>query len=67
MIDDRQLFDIKNIISSYFSLLKKANTISESSVLHFDLSIEATVCKEMMTQAFHEARGAHLINPGGFF
>jgi hypothetical protein len=27
LIDDRQLFDIKNITSSYFSLLKKANTI----------------------------------------
>ncbi len=48
LIDDRQLFDIKNIISSYFALLNKANTISESSVLHFDLSIEATVCKEMI-------------------
>ena len=48
VLDERQLRYIRNVLKSYFALLKKPNTHVESSVLHFDLSISVSICIEMI-------------------
>lgn len=48
LLDESQLRYISNVLKSYFALLKKRYVHVESSVLHFDLSINAPVCREMI-------------------
>ena len=47
ILDERQLSYLTNILKSYFALQKKYALI-ESSVLHFDLSINTSLCKQMI-------------------
>ena len=39
---------ISNVLKSYFALLKKSHAHIESSTLHFDLSINASIRREMI-------------------
>ena len=47
ILDERQLSYLSNILKSYFALQKNYARI-ESSVLHFDFSINTSLCKQMI-------------------
>ena len=47
ILDERQLSYLSNILKSYFALQKNYTHI-ESSVLHFDFSINTSLCKQMI-------------------
>ncbi len=48
IVDESQLDYLNFVFDSYFDLLKKPLTHIDSSVLHFDISIDANICKEMV-------------------
>lgn len=48
MLDEKQLCYISEVLKAYFALLKKDYAHVETSVLHFDLSINGAICKEMI-------------------
>ena len=48
VLDERQVRYISNVLKSYFALLKKSHAHIESSTLHFDLSINASIRREMI-------------------
>ncbi len=61
ILDERQLSYLTNILKSYFALQKKYALI-ESSVLHFDLSINTSLCKQMIHASLTPCNNSHLTN-----
>lgn len=48
IVNERQLDYLSLVIDSYLILLKKPFDYIDCSVLHFDISIDTNICKEMM-------------------